>query len=450
MQADGRAEQAWSIAASPRHRIDLLRAAAKLPPGPALESVRGVLAPIVAASAGGSGPARPAPGVAGRYLRLVRPGRGVVLSVTEVEVRSGGQNIARTGTASQSTVVAGGATGGHAARAIDGGVDMAAVAGTDPLNGTHAFTRPETDPWWEVDLGAERPIESIALWPAAPETRNGYYVAILDANRKVVFVRDGLRLAAAPETITLGGDLSVPLATAAIALLPQFKGHEAESVQTLSAFMRQPVHRQAAMAAIRRLPPNAVPATDVAAIGEQVLTHVRAIPPADRTGTGFLDAVGFGHELSARMPAGERQAFTRALDELVVRVIRIEAVNAQMKFDLSRFTVMAGEEVVIEFVNRDEMPHNLLVTKEGALETVGLAAEAMVSSPDAFGKSFIPNTPEVLFSMRLIQPNETLQARFTAPKQPGSYPFVCTFPGHWRTMNGIVEVTRPPAQVSAQ
>ena len=80
---------------------------------------------------------------------------------------------------------------------------------------------------------------------------------------------------------------------------------------------------------------------------------------------------------------------------------------------------------------------------------VGLAAEAMVSSPDAFGKSFIPNTPEVLFSMRLIQPNETLQARFRAPKQPGSYPFVCTFPGHWRTMNGIVEVTRAPAQVSA-
>ncbi|HTV00679.1 MAG TPA: PVC-type heme-binding CxxCH protein [Luteitalea sp.] len=450
MQADGVADRAWAIATTPRQRIDLLRAAAKLPVGPALESVRSVLAPTLAAAVTGAVTAQPAPAIAGRYVRLVRPGRGVVLSVTEVEVKSGGQNIAKAGKASQSTIVAGGATGGHAARAIDAGVDMSAVAGTDPLNGTHAFTSPETDPWWELDLGAEKPIESVALWPAAPETRNGYYVAILDANRKVVFVRDGLRLAAAPETIALGGDLAVPLNTAAIALLPQFKGHEAESVQALSAFMRQPAYRQASMAAIRRLPPNAVPASDVAAIGEQVLTHVRAIPPADRTGRAFLDAVGFGHELSARMPAGERDTFTRSLDELVVRVIRIEAVNAQMKFDLSRFTVMAGEEVVIEFVNRDEMPHNLLVAKEGALETVGLAAEAMVSSPDAFGKSFIPNTPEVLFSMRLIQPNETLQARFTAPKQPGAYPFVCTFPGHWRTMNGIVEVTRPPAQVSAQ
>ena len=105
-----------------------------------------------------------------------------------------------------------------------------------------------------------------------------------------------------------------------------------------------------------------------------------------------------------------------------MRIIRIEAVTAQMKFDLSRFTVAAGEDVVIEFVNRDEMPHNLLVTKEGALETVGLAAEAMVSLPDAFGKNFIPKTPEVLFAIRLLQPGETLQARFTAPTQPGNYP----------------------------
>jgi glucose/arabinose dehydrogenase/plastocyanin len=450
LQADGSAERAWALATTPRHRIDLLRGATRLPAGPALESVRTVLVPMLTdASAGGTTP-QAAPAVSGRYVRLVRPGRGVVLSVTEVEVTSGGQNIAKAGTASQSTVVAGGATGGHAARAIDGGVDMAATAGGDPLKGTHAFTSPEQDPWWELDLGADKPIESIALWPGAPETRSGYYVAVLDANRKVVFVQDGLRLAGAPERIALGGDLTAPLNNAGLALLPQLKGHEAEAVTILSAFMRQPAYRQSAMAAIRRLPPTALPTEAVATLAGQVLEHVRAIPPADRTGRAFLDAVGFGHELAAKMAANERQAFTRSLDELVVRVIRIEAVNAQMKFDLTRFTVAAGEEVVIEFVNRDEMPHNLLVTKEGALETVGLAAEAMVSSPDAFGKSFIPNTPEVLFSIRLLQPNETLQARFTAPKQPGNYPFVCTFPGHWRTMNGVVEVTRPPAQVSAQ
>jgi azurin len=30
--------------------------------------------------------------------------------------------------------------------------------------------------------------------------------------------------------------------------------------------------------------------------------------------------------------------------------------------------------------------------------------------------------------------------RFRAPETPGSYPYVCTFPGHWVIMNGVMEV----------
>ena len=451
MQIDGSAEQAWQLAsASPRLRVDLLRGAAKLPPGPALDSLRGLVLPALRTASTAQGPAQMTAPVSGRYVRLVRPGQGLVLSVTEVQVMSGGENIARAGTATQSSTVAGGATGGHAFRAVDGGVDMAAVQGTDPLNGTHSFTSAEQDPWWELDLGSEKPIEAIALWPAASDTRSGLYVAVLDANRKVVFVRDGLRLAGNPERVTLAGDLTRAVNTAGMALLPQLKGQEADAVTILSAFMKDPQHRQAAMGAIRRLPPSAWPESEVAPLGETVLAHVRAIPPADRTGAAFLEAVGFGHELATKMPHAERERFVKALDELVVRIIRIEAVASQMRYDLTRFQVAAGEEVVIEFVNRDEMPHNLVITKEGALETVALKAEAMTSSPDAFGRSFIPDSPEVLFSIRLLQPNETVQVRFKAPSQPGSYPFVCTFPGHWRTMNGVVEVTRAPAQSSAQ
>ena len=451
IQIDGDATAVWQLAsASPRLRIDLLRGATRLGPGPALEGLQRLLVPSLRTASAPGAPRQVVAPVTGRYVRLVRPGRASVLSVTEVEVMSRGENMARKGTATQSSVVAGGATGGHAARAIDGGVDMAATAGKDPLTGTHAFTSAELDPWWEVDLGSEQPIDEIRLWPAAQESRTGLHLAVLDAGRRPVFVRDAIRITRAPEPVTLGGDMTVAVNAAGMAVLPQLKGQEAEAVSILSAFMRDPAQRQVAMAAIRRLPSSAWPPSEVASLADTVLTHVRSIPPAERTGPAFLEAVGFGHELATRLPDADRPAFTKALDELVVRIIRIEAVTAQMKFDLSRITVAAGEEVVIEFVNRDEMPHNFLVTKEGALETVSLAAEAMVSSPDAFGQSFIPKTPEVLFAIRLLQPGETLQARFTAPTQPGSYPFVCTFPGHWRTMNGIVQVVRTPSQVSPQ
>jgi uncharacterized protein len=132
-----------------------------------------------------------------------------------------------------------------------------------------------------------------------------------------------------------------------------------------------------------------------------------------------------------------------------MRTIRIEAVRAQMKFDLSRISLQAGEIVEIEFVNADEMPHNLVITAPGALESVSLKAEEMVKDPAAFSKSFVPDSKDVLFSTPLVSPGESVRARFTAPEKPDGYPFVCTFPGHWRTMNGTVDVSRAVAVPSA-
>jgi azurin len=126
---------------------------------------------------------------------------------------------------------------------------------------------------------------------------------------------------------------------------------------------------------------------------------------------------------------------------VTVRTIRITALLAQMKFDVSQFSVAPKEEVEIVLVNADHMPHNLLITAPGAMESVALKAEAMAAQPDAFQKHFVPDTPEVLHATRLINHEEIARLRFTAPDAEGKYPFVCTFPGHWRTMNGTMEVT---------
>ena len=159
--------------------MDLLRAAAAAPAGPAVDSLRAAVLPWFRDGvASGTPLAPPQPPVTGRYVRLVRPGRATVLSVTEVQVFSGGENVAMKGTATQSSTLAGGATGGHAPRAIDGGLEPDLPAGTDPLKGTVQFTSPEQDPWWELDLGAERPIDTIALWAASADTRNGVYLSV--------------------------------------------------------------------------------------------------------------------------------------------------------------------------------------------------------------------------------------------------------------------------------
>ncbi|MFN8354428.1 MAG: PVC-type heme-binding CxxCH protein [Spirosomataceae bacterium] len=121
-------------------------------------------------------------------------------------------------------------------------------------------------------------------------------------------------------------------------------------------------------------------------------------------------------------------------------VIKIKSVKEAMKFDLKEFTVPAGKSVIIEFENPDAMQHNLVIGKPSSLAVIGKAADKMITAKDAAEKNYVPAIPQVLFSTPLVNPDQTYQLKFTAPTTPGDYPFVCTFPGHWSLMNGVMKV----------
>ncbi|WP_439488319.1 plastocyanin/azurin family copper-binding protein [Algoriphagus sp.] len=120
--------------------------------------------------------------------------------------------------------------------------------------------------------------------------------------------------------------------------------------------------------------------------------------------------------------------------------ILLEIVPEMMKFDQDTFSVKAGDQIILEIDNLDGMEHNLLITKPGTLDKVGAAADAMLRDPKASEKFYVPEIPEVLFATKMIGPQELYTLTFTAPTKSGHYPFVCTFPGHWRMMNGIMKV----------
>jgi putative heme-binding domain-containing protein len=46
----------------------------------------------------------------------------------------------------------------------------------------------------------------------------------------------------------------------------------------------------------------------------------------------------------------------------------------------------------------------------------------------------------VLLASKLLQTRQAEQLKFAAPKEPGIYPYVCTYPGHWRRMHGALYV----------
>ncbi len=121
------------------------------------------------------------------------------------------------------------------------------------------------------------------------------------------------------------------------------------------------------------------------------------------------------------------------------RVVIKPIVN-EMKFDLKEFEVTAGDYVEVRFSNIDFMQHNLLILSPGSLEKVGQAADKMATHPDGAALHYTPDMAEVLYATKLVDPDAEAVLRFEVPDKPGDYPFVCTFPGHWRIMNGIMKV----------
>lgn len=83
----------------------------------------------------------------------------------------------------------------------------------------------------------------------------------------------------------------------------------------------------------------------------------------------------------------------------------------------------------------------MLILRPGIIETVGALADQMASDPQGLAKHYVPLSPDVLFHTTLVDPGESYEIVFPAPTQPGRYPFVCTFPGHWRIMQGVLIVT---------
>jgi azurin len=124
-------------------------------------------------------------------------------------------------------------------------------------------------------------------------------------------------------------------------------------------------------------------------------------------------------------------------------VIRLSVKPGEMQFDKSELTVAPGQLVEIVFTNPDSMQHNFVLGVPDSLKIIGPAADDLARSPAGVAEQYVPKIPQVLFYTRLVEPGETLTVQFRAPTQAGDYTYVCTFPGHWRIMNGVLHVVAP-------
>ena len=138
-----------------------------------------------------------------RFVRVEFPGTSRVIPLAEVQVFSGGKNVARQGKATQSST----AEGADAARAIDGRTDG------DMEKNSISVTESSDDPWWEVDLGATWPLEQVVLWgrTGLDPTPGGLRVTVLDEQRQPVYERGHLAAPKPSQAIALGDPREVKL-----------------------------------------------------------------------------------------------------------------------------------------------------------------------------------------------------------------------------------------------
>lgn len=126
--------------------------------------------------------------------------------------------------------------------------------------------------------------------------------------------------------------------------------------------------------------------------------------------------------------------------------IRLKAIGntlEEMSYDQDTLEVTSGARIKLFFTNEgveQSMIHNVVFTKPKMHKLVALAG-AKVGSPG----NYIPESDAVIAASSLALPGQTLEMEFNAPAEPGVYNYVCTYPGHWKEMHGVLHVKKPLA-----
>lgn len=156
-----------------------------------------------------------------RFIRIQLLSNQTFLSLAEVQAFVGETNVARKGTATQSTT----AFEGPAPLAIDGNTDGHYF---DAKSTTH--TAQQDRPWWEVDLGDSYRVDQIAIWNRNDTAEVGdrlkpYRIILLDDQRQPLWVR------------TFN---EAPKPSATVSIPTQWKDQTESSLQEIEAYRTSP------------------------------------------------------------------------------------------------------------------------------------------------------------------------------------------------------------------
>jgi azurin len=124
------------------------------------------------------------------------------------------------------------------------------------------------------------------------------------------------------------------------------------------------------------------------------------------------------------------------------RSVEITADNA-MKFSVTEIHAKPGEALAVTLKNLGTMP-KFSMGHNWVLLAAGVDVDAFSGETGLAAKTdYIPSSynDRIIAHTKLLGPNESDTVHFYAPKEPGRYTFLCSFPGHMQVgMKGVLIV----------
>jgi len=105
-----------------------------------------------------------------------------------------------------------------------------------------------------------------------------------------------------------------------------------------------------------------------------------------------------------------------------------------MKFSVTEIRAKPGETLSVTLVNIGTMPKMSMGHNWVLLKSQSVVDPFVLEAPQAPTTDYIPQNHkgDMIAHTKLLGPKEKDTVTFQAPKQPGRYPFLCSFPGHYQ------------------
>ncbi|MCI9844639.1 azurin [Flavobacterium pectinovorum] len=159
---------------------------------------------------------------------------------------------------------------------------------------------------------------------------------------------------------------------------------------------------------------------------------------------GFLTITSCGKKETA--PVEESTEINETATEGVQPAATVENVlliegNDQMQFNTNELKAVAGKPIKLTLkhvgkIPKEAMGHNLVILQEGTDQSA-----FALKANEAKATDYIPESEKasVIAHTKLLGGGEEDTIEFTIDKK-GSYPFICSFPGHVAMMKGVLIV----------